>query len=136
MLDGTLRVTTEIPDGELRLLVIREYSSDSRKKKGIRPNTVRVMRRKREKRLYRPARCRDTMKRDVERATIAPRDDIRRKKSGLLGRRGINETDTYVWAVVDQASDFAVGGMIPEPVTMAGLAAGAGALLWRKRRRS
>jgi len=136
LLDGTLRVTTDIPDGQLRALVIREYSSAKRKKKAMRPGSLRVMRRKREKRIYRPARCLYRPKPEIEGGTAAPRDEIRRKRSDLLGRRGIYETDTYVWAVVDQTSDFAVGGMIPEPVTMTCLAAGTGALFWRKRRRS
>ncbi|MFH1732215.1 MAG: PEP-CTERM sorting domain-containing protein [Planctomycetota bacterium] len=136
LLDGTLRVTTDIPDGELRLLVIREYSREKREKKGILPGSLRVMRRKRAAGLWRPARCRARLMRSIERATAAPKRQMRRKESGHLGRRGIYETDTYVWAVVDQASDLAVGGMVPEPVTMTCLAAGAGVLLWRKRRRS
>lgn len=136
LLDGTLRVTTDIPDGELRLLVIREYDRQKARKKKLCRDTMRVMRRKREVGLWRPARCKARLMRSIERATAAPKRQIRRKSRDHLGRRGIYETDTYVWAVVDQASDLAVGGMVPEPVTMTCLAAGAGVLLWRKRRRS
>jgi len=136
LLDGTLRVTTDLAPGDLRALVIREYDRLKRVKKKISRLTLRVMRRKRARLMYRPARCLYRTKPEIEGGTAAPRDEIRRKESGLLGRRGIYETDTYVWTVVDQASDFAVGGMVPEPVTTTCLVAGMGVLLWRKRRRS
>ena len=59
---------------------------------------------------------------------IAPYHEVRYETRRVLGQYGYYPDDTYVWAVVDQASDFTVGG-VPEPSTLVLLLGGGGALL-------
>jgi len=137
LLDGTLQVTTDLLPGDLRLLVIRDVDRArlrrARRVRGLRRETIRVMRRKRREgsAIWHPARCRSRRMARIRRAE-APVRALRRKQSGLLGQRGIAPDESYVWAVVDQASDFAVGGLIPEPITLACLLVPAGLLLVKR----
>ena len=140
LLDGTMRITTDLPDGGHRVLIIREYNRAQVRRKsrvaGLRPETLRVMRKRaRRANLWRPAGRTIGAMRDRKKDTAAPRRAFRARETGHLGRRGIYATDVYVWAVVDTASDFAVGG-VPEPTTLCCLLGGAGVLLWRRRRKA
>ena len=146
LLDGTLRVTTNLPEGEYRMLVARAYDRTrarvEEREHGLRRNTLQIMRRASDRPrhptpLWAPARCLDRPRGDIERARSAPQRQLRNKERGHLGRRGIDPTATVVWTVTDNASDFAVGGLIPEPVALTGmLVVGAGLLIKRRFKRA
>ena len=139
LLDGTLRVDTgALGDGDLRMLVVREYDPVRARRKRLKRERMSVMRRDRARAKYRRARClvRPMLTRK-KRLVAEIRLALRRKEAGLLGSRGIDLTNTCVWAVVDKSSDFVAGGeVIPEPVSLACVVGGLGVLVLGRRRRT
>ena len=136
MLDGSLRVTTNLQAGEFRVLLLREYNEvrvRRLRRRALLRGRLRVMRRKGGEARYRRARLRARRMREI-RLYGAPVRELRARRTGHLGRRGVDTTKSYVWAVVDNASDFGVGAPVPEPMSMTILLAGAAGLLIRRRR--
>ena len=130
LLDGTMRVTIGgLQPGDYRLLVVREYDGRKAREKRLIASDLRVIRRKRARlgSQWIMARClsEDMRKKGLR---VAPRRMMHDGTESVLGQYGYYPDDTYVWSVVDQASDFAVGG-VPEPSTLVLLLGGGGTLL-------
>lgn len=137
LLDGTIRVTvTGLPPGNYRMMLQKRYLSSEVDRKGPVRRTLQLLRR-RGGGVYLPARCLDGKRDTIRRTGAIRRAEFKRGLTAggrsILGMRGVDTTNNYVWSVVDKASDFAVGG-VPEPATAGLLLIGASALLLRRRR--
>ncbi len=116
LLDGTMRVTTDLQAGQYRALLVREYDPLRVRAGRLRARSLRVLR-LRPTRIWRIAR---PLSGELPRVALraAPLRELRGMTPGLLGKSGYFPDDSYVWSVVDNTSDFAVGGVqmqIPEP---------------------
>lgn len=136
LLDGTMRVTvSDLDPKDYRLLLIREYDPQEARRNGLRGRELRLLRRRARPRggiRWIRARPADAARRREGRIA-APYGEVRNGTKRVLGQYGYYPDDTYVWAVVDQASDFTAGGL-PEPLTLTMLLAGAVAMLARRRK--
>jgi len=129
LLDGTLHITTSIPNGQMKLQVRIQYDPDSlRAKGGRRAKPPILLRRKRVARVMRWRPITDIMGVRGLRA--------RRKRGPAtfeLGHYGTDWTNDYVWAVADVPGTFAIG--VPEPVSLLCVAGGIGVLMLRRPKR-
>ncbi len=137
LLDGTLRVTIGgLAPGDYQMLIMREYSPAALRAYS-RVRAIRVMRRVRrgnpiESRWIR-AKLTEGRIRPVG-VRAAPKTEMRARDTSLLGQHGYYPDKNYAWAVVDQASDFAVGAdVVPEPSSLA-LLLGVGSSVFLLRR--
>lgn len=131
LLDNYLHVTTNIPQGEKRMLVRMEYDIRQVRARRIRVNSLRVLRLRdggtHWRRAYRAIR--DNRARQNARF-------IRDRAQFILGRYGVDEARRNVWATVDVSSNYAIGGIpVPEPAALACIGAGVGLLLIGRPRR-
>lgn len=121
LLDGTLRVKTDVPKGHYRLLVKRAYSGKRVGRMGLRATSLRAMRSNSQMR-YRPAvrsmRRKPGAAAAGRREVVGPSPTRGEVRAGFskklnrpcLGLSGVDPVGSYVWSVVDEAGDFAVGG--------------------------
>ncbi len=139
LLDGTLKVTIDgLEPGDYQMLIMREYSPTALRAYP-RIRSLGVMRR-----VLRDNPIGSTwirakpIERRIKRVGIraAPKREIRAKDTSVLGQHGYDPSNNYAWAVVDRASDFAVGAdVVPEPSTLVLLLGlGCGMFLLRRRR--
>jgi hypothetical protein len=141
LLDGTLRVSVSgLSPGDYRMMIRKTYSAEEREHKGVRTRTLQLLRRERARELYLPARCLDRPREPIRPRSAISREEFKRGRTNggkrALGLRGVDASNTYVWCVLDKASDFAVGGVVPEPLTMGLLLTGAAGLLLKRRPRA
>ena len=130
LLDGTLRITSNIPDGEKRVRVRMGYAEERLGRAGLRAGSQRLFRRIAGRRRARWA--------NAVRA-IRGRATIRRFPGSApiraLGHHGFDATDNYVWAFLDVTSDYAVAARtVAEPTSMALMLGGLGLVLWGGRK--
>jgi len=137
LVDGTLLVQSDIAPGELRARYRVEYDARAVRRAGIRANEVRLMRRNSQSgRWARAVRA-------IDARGVRGRYLPRMEADFDLGHHGYSEAKSYVWAVVDVNSRYAVGGPLAgAPIPALGplglLAVGAGLLGvtgWELRRR-
>jgi hypothetical protein len=129
MLDGTLEITTAIPDGQMALCVRIAYDPNELRAIGWDGKKPPSMARKR------------MMDQSPKWRLIADVIRLRglpaRRKMGpadlTLGHYGVDLDNEYVWAVIDVPGTFAIG--IPEPASLACLVGGLGVLAMRRSRR-
>lgn len=130
LLDGTLEISTNIPNTEIRRLRVRiRYDSARLRNLGGRvakPPTLLRLKRVGRVRRWRPIR-------DIMSQTgLRPR-----RRTGPatfeLGHYGTDWTNEYVWAVTDAPGTFTIG--IPEPISLLCMAGGMGVLVPRRRKR-
>lgn len=135
LLDGTMRVSSSLGQGELRAGYRMHFSGRRIRRRGGNPTTVRLMRFDARASVWR--RATDLLRADVRAGKVQA--DIRRIRAKgsdfVLGHHGFSTDDGYAWAVLDRASLYAVGFKpVPEPavIWLCGLA---GALLVARRLR-
>ena len=130
LLDNYLRIATDIPQGQKRMLVRMEVDLREVRARRIRADSLRIMRF-------------DENTRHWGRAIRAIRDGrarqnarfIRGRAQFFLGRYGIDPIRRTVWATVDVTSSYAIGGIpVPEPMALMCFSSGAGLLLLSRRR--
>ena len=131
LLDGTLTITTAIPDGSMRLQVRREIDRARARQLGLRERELTLFRLK--PRVAGPAVWRPIVQRIRERMGPGKARKIPNTADFMLGHYGVALTDHYVWGVIDVPGTYAVG--MPEPTTLLCLAGGAALLLSNRRRR-
>jgi len=129
LLDGTLGITTDIPDGQMTLQVRIAYDPNELRAIGWdgtkRPSMIRLI--KGDSHSYwRPIEDVIRLRGLSARRKMTPADFT-------LGHYGADLDNEYVWAVIDVPGTFAIG--IPEPASLACLIGGVGALMLRRRRR-
>jgi hypothetical protein len=129
LLDGTMKVSSSLGQGEIRAGYRMHFSGRRIRRLGGNPATVRMMRFDARANVWR--RATDLLRADVRAGRV--RADIRRIRGKgsdfVLGHHGFSAEDGYAWAVLDRASLYAVGFQpVPEPGAI-WLGALAGALL-------
>ena len=131
LLDGTLRISTNVPDGEKRVRVRMGYSEQRILRRGLRLGSQRLFRRAR---LRTGARWGRAVRAVQGRATIR-----RFARSGPvpgLGHFGFDASESYVWSFLDVSSDFAVAARtVAEPTSMMLIVGGLGLISWSTRRK-
>jgi len=129
LLDGTLKIETPIPDGQMKLRVRMQF--DARELRAISGRRISRVRLLRLRRVGRRTRWMPIRKRMLAREIRA------RRKIGPatfeLGEYGVDWTDSYVWGVLDVPGTFAIG--VPEPISLLCMVGGAGVLMMRRSRR-
>jgi hypothetical protein len=135
LLDGTLRVSSNLPVGRQLVGIRMGYSGREIRRAGARESSVRLLRR------------RDVGRRfgrwlPAVRAVQGRYDIVRYPHTpplpslGNVGNHGFDRTNQFVWAYLDVTSDYAVGALaVPEPASLAFLASGFGLLALRRYRR-
>lgn len=103
LIDGTLVVHSDVAAGELRARYLIEYDARAVRRAGIRADQVRLMRRDSVSGRWGRA-VRAIQGRAIRRYLPRMRADFE------LGHHGYSDTQSYVWAVVDVNSRYAVGG--------------------------
>ena len=134
LLDGTLVVTSTIPNGEKRVRYRMEYIRRDVRRLGLRANSARIMRLRES--VWKPARRRILRRESAEVRRL--RDH---RADFTLGHYGFSRERRYAWAVVDVNSSYAIGAMpVPEPASWLLIVLGGGMLLFhllhRRRRRT
>ena len=132
LLDGTLRITSNIPDGEKRVRIRIGYSEQRLGRAGLRAGSQRLFRRVRTtggraiwERAVRAIRGRATGRRFIRSAPVPS-----------LGNWGFDASDSFVWGFLDVTSDYAVGARkLVEPASLLLVGSGLGLLLWSGRRK-
>ncbi len=115
LIDGTLRVQSDIPPGELLARYLLEYRPSALRRADIRPRSARMMRR--HVRSARWIRAVNAIRHPPRRPPGSPTRNLRDTRPDFeLGHHGFLSEKRYVWAVVDVNSDYAVGGAIPAEV--------------------
>ena len=130
LLDGTLRITSNIAQGEKRVRIRMGYNPTRVRSSGLRERSVRLMRLDARRARWQPA---------FRAIRNVGRVDIRRlqgRADFVLGHYGVDLLGRDAWGVVDVTSDYAVGALpIPEPLSLSCLAAGGVLLLLSHKRR-
>lgn len=131
LLDGTLRIGSTLARGEARVRIRMDYSARRLQRRGLRADSVRLMRR------IRGRAARAPIWQPAVRALSGRIPGYRFPASPPqpgLWNYGFDAQNSFVWAFVDTTSDYAVGArQIAEPASILCLLAGIG-LLWRGRR--
>lgn len=124
---------------DYRTAIRIEYDPVALRAAGIRRGTQRLMRFK--DGLWRPAhRC--IRKANVRKILWGDSDGPSREEvafaraKGRVGNFGYSSNGNYVWGVMDVDGKYAVGGLIPEPITATTLLVGLSAMVLIKRRKT
>ncbi|NQW53381.1 MAG: PEP-CTERM sorting domain-containing protein [Rhodospirillales bacterium] len=126
LLDGTLDVHTTL-EGEKRVRCRMEYDVRGVRRLGLRRISLRLFRL--DESSARWVRARRAI-RNVRRADVRRLADQR--ADFILGHYGFSSAESYVWAVLDVNSIYAIGGLpVPEPASGILLGSGGALLLWR-----
>ncbi|HOW17426.1 MAG TPA: PEP-CTERM sorting domain-containing protein, partial [Phycisphaerae bacterium] len=117
------------PIDACRLRVRMEYDPARLTRKGLRARDLVLMRRVERadrRKLWRPM-ARVMARRGIEARRLLGRPVYR------AGYYGVCMDETYVWGVLREPGDYAIG-VLPEPASLACMAAGGGLLMLRRRR--
>lgn len=128
LVDGTLKVESDIPPGELRARYRIEYVRAEVRRQGIRGRSIRLLRNNlREQRWERAT--------NLLRSSVTPLRVRDQRADFVLGHYGYYRDGRYVWAVMDINSEYAIGGELSGGTPVPGLlpiflfVAGGGVLL-------
>jgi hypothetical protein len=112
-----------------RLRVRMEYSREKLVRKGLRARELVLMKREQRAsgRIWRPMSA-------VMRQRNLPGRRLLGRPVYRAGYYGVYTDEAYVWAVLREPGDYAIGAL-PEPASLACMAAGGGLLMLRRRRR-
>lgn len=114
LLDGTLRIESQIPAGQVRAQVRIGYDVRRIRDRGLSKARLRLMRLRDGSDTW--VRARRAVRADVRKRYLR---DVR--ADGILGHFGIDRGRQIVWGVLDVTSSYAIGALarVPEPVSYA-----------------